>query len=104
MSLPVEEPASVGHVSQDPAVSLAQIADSFICESVEVSGADIGLELPVPGGGVEIEKPIAQGGKLLLGKPADGGFDLVNGAHRSKIDSVQIRNGLGSGTHQPRCT
>ena len=56
-------------VSQVPAASLAQIADGFVGEGIEVSGGNIRLKLLVPRHGVELAGVV-----LLLGGGDPGEF------------------------------
>ena len=74
-----------------PAASLAQIADGFVCEGIEVPGGNIGLKLLIPRGGVEPGKPVAEGGEFLAGELADGGFDLVDAAHVRRINFSEFK-------------
>src|SRR6266699_3620350 len=76
--------------SQVSAAPLAQITDGLVCKGVQMSGGNILLELLVPRRGVELGKPVAESQKLLAGKLADGGFDLVNGAHVWRNRPAQI--------------
>ncbi len=56
-----------------------------------MSGGDVPLELLVPRRSVELRKPVAEGQKLLAGELADGGFDLVDGAHVGTVNQAGFR-------------
>ena len=61
-------------------------------------GGNVLLELLVPRCRVELREPIAESQKLLTGELADGGFDLVNGAHIWRIN----RSVLWASAEAPR--
>jgi hypothetical protein len=67
------------------ATAFAQIAQSLVRQTVQTTGIDIRLELPVPRLGVERRETGPEGRRVLPGKFADRSLDIFDRAHGGKI-------------------
>lgn len=63
--------------------------ESVVCKRIELSGEDVGLDLPIPGFGVEFTKPLPKSGKLFAGERADFVFDLLDPTHAKSIATIR---------------
>ena len=61
-------------------------------QAVELSGFDVGLELPVPGARVEFSEPLAKGREFRRRELTDLAFNVLHAAHEATLSGYALQN------------